>query len=120
MTPITELFSTSSATAIYDDLGSGVFYGSGADFFDGTDNATTKSIFLNAAAIDAINANLGGAFAVGLSLDSISPRPSENEIVAFRGTIPLPALRLTLVPEPSAFAIGATSLIGLSAIRRRR
>ena len=118
-TPIAELFSTSSAAAIYDDLASGVFYGSGSDYFDGADNSTIKSIFLNAAGINAINANLGGVFAVGLSLDSIIPRQLEKELIGFRGTFPPPALRLTLVPEPSAFAIGATSLFAVSAIRRR-
>jgi hypothetical protein len=80
------------------------------------------SISLNSAAIDAILDSAGLMFAIGGSVTTLNAGQRDAEFV-FGSSQTQPStqrLDLTIVPEPSAFAIVATSLFAVSAIRRRR
>ena len=71
-TPIATLNADQSgAVAIYNDLGSGVAFGSVS--VSAADNGTQVIVDLNAAGIAAVNANLGGEFAIGGTLGTYSP-----------------------------------------------
>jgi hypothetical protein len=118
-TPAAELPANAPNVGIFDDLGSGALYGASSDFFPGADQFGVIAIDLNAAAIDAINANLGGNFSVGFALATIDPRPGLNEFI-FLGILPhLPVLRLTLVPEPGSLLVALICGGGL-AMRRKQ
>jgi len=87
--------SNSGATAIYNDLGSGVFYGSvGVGPFD---NGANVVVTLDANALAALTAAEGGKFAIGGTL----------------GTY-------TAAPEPAAWVIMLLGLGGVGGAMRRR
>jgi hypothetical protein len=94
--------------SIYEDLGTGEMYGS-ADVTAANAPFTVK---LNQAAVTAIKRNLGGSFAVGLSLLTLRPNPSSVEML-FKGQAASSILhmRYARVPEPSA----ATMVVFISA-----
>jgi large repetitive protein len=85
--------SQSGATGIWSDLASGVNYASTG--VGSADNGTQVFIALDAAAIAAINADVGGQWAVGGTLSSA-------------------------VPEPSTWAMMLLGLAGLGALARSR
>lgn len=107
-----ELQSTTSNVSVYDDLGTGQMYGSLVGFADGADFSSIYSTQLGPAAVAAINANLGGYFAVGLALDSIDTATNQEEIV-FQSTSSSPILRVTLIPEPELLSIILGGSFGL-------
>jgi hypothetical protein len=101
-------------TGIYDDLGSGVFYGSTTVESSDVTGRAFVDVVLNAQAIAAINAS-NGLFALGGNFDST--------MFAFGGTNTDERRQLILetndVPEPSSVALCALG-VGLVAAARRR
>jgi hypothetical protein len=104
----------SGLTGIYDDLGSGVLYGSTPVQSSDVTGRAFVDVVLNAQAIAAINAS-NGLFALGGSFDST--------MFAFGGTNTDERRQLILetteVPEPSSVALCALG-VGLVAAGRRR
>jgi hypothetical protein len=96
-TSLTTLEAGTGGISAYNDLGSGVFYGSRV--YTAADQNNFETITLDAAAISAIQSDAGGSFAIGGALDVSS-----------------------VVPEPSTFALlaGALSLIALYRVKIRR
>jgi len=90
-TSLNILVGGTGGVAAYNDLGSGVLYGSRV--YTSADQNLFRSISLNAAGIAAIQQSLGGSFTMGGSLIN------------------------TTVPEPSTLALFAGAL-GLLAVRR--
>jgi len=86
---------TADSLAIYTDLGTGPLYGSVVT--TDADEGTNVIVGLNAAALAAIQANLGGAFAVG---GSVGAPPGA-------------------IPEPATMSVMAGALLGLAAVRKR-
>lgn len=123
--------STGNATgmAIWNDLGSGIIYGSHAA--TNADNGTTISIDLNSAALAAINASinasLGSNFALGGAITTLNASDDEEFLFAFThtqsGVIQFSRLRLTTqlrpVPEPATLLLLAGALLVLTLVRTR-
>ncbi|CAN7659166.1 PEP-CTERM sorting domain-containing protein [Pseudorhodoferax sp. LjRoot39] len=114
-TPITALREGGTGlTGVYDDLGSGVLYGSTPVESSDVTGRAFVDVVLNAAAIAAINAS-NGLFALGGNFDST--------MFAFGGTNTDERRQLILeindVPEPSSVALCALG-VGLVAAARRR
>jgi hypothetical protein len=114
-TPITTLLMGGfGLTSVYDDLGSGVLYGSATVESSDVVGRAFVDVVLNAQAIAAINAG-NGLFAIGGNFDST--------MFAFGGTNTDERRQLILqtndVPEPSSVALSALG-VGLVAAARRR
>ena len=117
-TPITTLVGFGGVAA-YNDLGSGVVYGSRT--MTSADIGTVVEITLNASAIAALDAATG-LIALGGSITTLDDFPGNYEFAFGISANPtnIRELRLTLVPEPSTpllLGIGAISLVGS---RKRR
>jgi hypothetical protein len=118
-TPITKLWDGTDGLATYDDLGSGVVYGSGevndcGRAYGACSIGTVYEFPLNSSAITAMNSS-HGLFAMGGSITSLDGLPNLEFAFAATNIYSISQLRLTLVPEPSTFcllAIGAASLLG--------
>jgi hypothetical protein len=101
---------------IFADLGSGTPLGS----VDVKVGATgSYNIFLNPAGLAAINATRGGLLSVGIGMSTLSANPTQDEYFAARGP-DYATLVVTVIPEPSTFAVVSTSVICFLGIRRRR
>ena len=115
-------FSSGSSTglAVYDDLGSGTIFGSQV-YFPSDPPAGSKTITLNSAAVDAMNAAApGSSFSIGgavTSLDGV-----DNIEIIYTGAVgPFHQLALTTAPapEPGSVVIVATGAVfGLKRHRR--
>ena len=121
-TAVNLLGSNNNNGAVFTDLGDGAVYGT--HVFDASQNSTTLSIALDAAAITDIQAQLGQSFALGGLLTTLSSSGSTNERAMF-GTQANVSLVLTgndlqAVPEPATFGLVATGLISLMRRRRRQ
>lgn len=106
--------------ASYSDLGGGTSYGT---FSVGTGSGSTLVFTLNAAALQALNANLGGTFSIGAALNSIDGSLLSGREGLFFGSDASGSQSLVLtsaIPEPSTYAaiLGAAGL-GLAIWRRR-
>lgn len=114
--------STSGATAVFTDLGSGVAYGS-QDVSAGDDGKYVL-IDLNAAALAALNGAGPGLFAFGSALTTLNSPATE---FVFAGTEEIRDAKLVLttrpvgtVPEPSGLLLLATGILAALARRRRK
>lgn len=115
-TPVTSLLAGGTGLAnIYDDLGSGILYGSTPVVSTDVTGPAFVDVVLNAAAIAAINAS-NGLFALGGNFDST--------MFAFGGTNTDERRQLILktndVPEPSSVALCALGVGLVGAARRRK
>ena len=104
--------------AIWEDLGTGTSYGSRT--VTAADNGTTLVSVLNADAVSAMNASLGGPFSLGGHLTSIDMTGPTQEALFFNGFGQPTELVLTteVVPEPGTAGLLGLSLVLLSAVRR--
>jgi len=93
-TPIASLVAGTGGVSAFEDLGSGVVYGTAT--LTAADMGTVVSIALNAAGLAAINAADGGLWAIG-------------------GSLPI-----AVVPEPASLALVALGLAPMAVVRWRR
>jgi hypothetical protein len=118
---------TSSATllatgvgqvVIYNDLGTGVSYGLRS--VSPADNNTIVTQLLNAAATAAIQAALGGSFAVGGALTTLN-QPARAEVMFSFSNLQATelVLEVTEVPEPTSVLLVATGVVAVARRRRR-
>ena len=96
--PLSEVHATGTNAAVYDDLMTGVSYGS--FIYNSSDNNLFRSILLNTDGISALNSAIGGEFGIG------------GTIV---GGIPTP------IPEPETYAmwLAGLGLLGFFGYRRK-
>jgi len=80
-TPLATLIAGTGGLAAYNDLGSGVLYGSRV--YTAADQNLFRTISLNASAISAIQQSTGGSFVMGGALqDQVIPEPSTLVLMA--------------------------------------
>lgn len=99
---------------IFNDLGSGLQYGS-ADISTSLDSGTILRVNLNQAAVDDINARPNDYFSIGLSLLSLG-HADENELVfAFsQGLENRLVVHVVPLPASALFLMSALSALGFS------
>jgi hypothetical protein len=106
--------------AVYNDLGSGVDFGQAT--VSAADNGSIVSIVLNAAGLDALNAALGGQFALGGALTTLGGAGTEY-VFGFSVGIGNPDVRrlvietTSAVPEPALLLLLGPAIA--VALRRR-
>lgn len=107
-------------TGIFDDLGTGTSYGVFNVNMATCNN--TLSFTLNAAAISAINAAIGGYFSIGGALQDLNGT-SDQYLFGFSGGPQNLILDTASVPEPGSLGMFGLGMAGLGLIflnRRRR
>jgi hypothetical protein len=105
--------------AIFTDLGSGALLASGSVKI-GQSPTNRITIGLLPAGIVEINSKLGGLISFGMSIATLNPQRSNDEYI-FTSSAGVPNfLDLTFVPEPSALALSAFTLIAFVRLRRRQ
>jgi large repetitive protein len=121
VTPISTLVAGGAGNiATWDDLGSGVIYGSRTMTAADAGTGRIVEIVLNSSVIDAMNST-GGLFAFGGSLTTLDGLANDEFTFGFSGAgrLNVTQLRLTLVPEPSTLLLLGIGAISLLAYRRR-
>jgi hypothetical protein len=119
----TLIASGAGQVGIYNDLGSGTLFGSAS--VSAANNNANVSILLNPAALAALQSGLGGSFAFGGSLTTLSA-PGVTEGVFTFSTNFTGTRQLTLntaptaVPEPTSWFLLASGVVAIAVVRRRR
>lgn len=127
-TSIPSLTAGTGGTSAFTDLGSGTTYGSGTA--SAADNGQFVTITLNSAGLAALNANLGGQFAIGGSLgitstsvdrvvfsgSNLSTNPADGQTYLDYTTAP----PTNVVPAPPGLLMVLTGLPVLGLVRRFR
>jgi hypothetical protein len=121
VTPIPSLIAGTGGLAAFNDLGSGVVYGSRT--MTAADKGTVVNIPLNSSAIDAMN-NATGPFAMGGSITTLDSITSDEFAFGFSDILSVDfggALQLTLAPEPTSAALiaFAAMIFGVQRSRKR-
>jgi hypothetical protein len=129
VTSIPKMIAGTGGLDAFDDLGSGVVYGSRT--MTAAENPTAHytvpvtasiNIPLNSSAIDALN-NATGLFAIGGSLTTLNDQPNEEAVFGFSDLVEMSQgmLQLTAAPEPSSIALLAFSamIFGVRRLRKR-
>ena len=102
-TPIDALVAGTGGVAAHEDLGTGVVYGSRV--MTAADIGQVVEIDLTAAAIADLNA-AHGRFAIGGSVTTLDSLPNYELVFGYsQRDNPITELRLTLVPEPTTWAL---------------
>ncbi|PXW89665.1 putative secreted protein with PEP-CTERM sorting signal/MYXO-CTERM domain-containing protein [Nitrosomonas sp. Nm84] len=99
--PLSEVHATGTNAAVYDDLMTGVSYGS--FIYNSSDSNEFRSILLNADGISALNSAIGGEFGIGGTITGGIEGPSPPQI-----------------PEPETYAMWLAGLGLLGFLRYRR
>jgi len=117
---ISDLIGNTGGVAAFTDLGTGTLYGSGSASTDAT--MGTMSIAFNAGGLSDMNAAIGGYFAVGGALTSLSGSIDEFLFGSSLGA-PLTLFELEVstvpVPEPTTMLLLGSGLICLAGFRRK-
>jgi hypothetical protein len=122
-TLLASLAAGTGGVAAFNDLGSGVSYGS--RIYSESDEGFIRDILLGGSAITALEAALGGTFGIGGALTSLSSR-SDFEAVFGEAALDPGTVSLVLetgvrdVPEPASLLLFGTALACLAARRSRR
>lgn len=100
--PLSEVHATGTNAAVYDDLMTGVSYGS--FIYNSSDSNEFRSILLNADGISALNSAIGGEFGIGGTVTG-----------GIEGSSPPP------IPEPETYAmwLAGLGLLGFFGYRRK-
>jgi PEP-CTERM motif len=123
--PATLALGGSGLVGIFNDLGTGTSFGSRT--VSAADNNTTVLTAFNAAGLSALNAAIGGSFALGGAVTTLTLGGPTEFIFGFTGPASLRELRLEVepagvsaIPEPASLALLGTGIAGLAARRLRR
>jgi len=120
----TSLAGGTGGVGAFNDLGSGVSYGS--RIYSEPDQGLLRDILLNASAIAAIEGSLGGNFALGGAVTSLSGlhdfEAIFGELANDPGTVSLvlETGRMSAVSEPASILLLGAGLAGLAARRYRK
>jgi hypothetical protein len=118
-TPLSTLTATqTSATPIFDDLGSGDIFA--VKSVTAADDNTFVTFSLNSGAVASLVAAIGTSWAIG---GAITPMllPAGSDELVFASSVSVGAkLVLQVVPEPPAIALAAIGALGLANFVRRR
>lgn len=115
--------SAAAATAIRDDLRSGISYGSAVLSRPASGGMSNVVVTLNADAVAAINSTLGSTykfFAIGGFSDSLADGGLQYLFNSSGGGPGIASLDVAPVPVPAALWLLSSGLAGLGALRRRK
>jgi hypothetical protein len=116
--PVSTLTATqTSATSIFDDLGSGDIFA--VKSVTAADDNTFVTFSLNSSAVASLVAAMGASWAIGGAITPLLLPAGSDELV-FASSVSVGAeLVLQIVPEPPAIALAAIGALGLANVANR-